>query len=227
MDVKQDGIGPAIAKVLREVGMPFDQTYMTSGSDERSDALVEALPGILMVRTGPIPESWDSSFFDHWRTRGRRGFMAAFREDGLTEAFVEDAQAHGMFIVTRFARSKEDLQRTIDAGADGALTLEIERLVSFLPMPGDTNGDHSVDEADLEVLRANWHSRVSGGASDGDFDRNSVVDEADMQIILRKWGTVARDRIPTNFIVFPLIGAAGLLVLLAYVVWRNRANSEQ
>ena len=225
IDVKQDGTGPAIRAVLEDVGMPLDETYITSGSDERSDALIDALPGILMVRTGPIPESWDASFFEHWRSKGRVGFMASFEGDGLKKVFIDDARAAGMFVVTRFDASAEEIRRTVDSGAAGALSRNIETMVSILPMAGDTNEDKLVDEVDLEVVRTYWHSPVSGGFSEGDFDGNGWVDEADMALLMRKWGVSARDESFTMaFLVFLLLGTAVALTATGLFLRRRRAR---
>lgn len=222
IDVKQDDIGPQIRRVLDEVGMKLSETYMTSGYDERSDALVEALPGILMVRTGAIPESWDASFFEHWKSKGRLGFMAAFKEDGLTEAFVADARAQGMFVVSRFATSAEDIQRSVDAGAVGALTRNIERMASMLPMAGDVNGDHRVDGADLEVVRTNWHAAVAGGYVDGDFDGSGRVDQADLAVVMRKWGTSVHDDSSLPAVIAAFLLAAVVLAALLPSLRRSR-----
>src|SRR3989338_11360623 len=48
--------------------------------------------------------------------------------------------------------------------------------------PGDANSDNIVDGQDYMVLRANYNTQASGGASIGDFDGNARVDGQDYMI---------------------------------------------
>lgn len=50
-------------------------------------------------------------------------------------------------------------------------------------VPGDLDGNGSVDAADLAILLGQW-----GGAGSGDLDASGTVDAADLAILLGAWG---------------------------------------
>jgi hypothetical protein len=49
-------------------------------------------------------------------------------------------------------------------------------------VPGDLNGDGSVDGADLGLLLSNW-----GGSGIGDLSGDGLVDGADLGLLLSAW----------------------------------------
>lgn len=54
--------------------------------------------------------------------------------------------------------------------------------------PGDTNGDLTVDGADLVTLLANFGQTTNAGAAAGDFDESGVADGADLVTLLANFG---------------------------------------
>lgn len=74
-------------------------------------------------------------------------------------------------------------------GQDNSDTvLEISVPVS---LPGDVNGDGSVNSADLDVVRGNWGQTVPPGDSgQGDLSGDGIVNSADLDIIRANWGAV-------------------------------------
>jgi hypothetical protein len=54
-------------------------------------------------------------------------------------------------------------------------------------IPGDLNGDHCVDQADLGILLADWD--CTGGNCPGDCDNDGDTDQGDLGILLANWGT--------------------------------------
>jgi hypothetical protein len=49
-------------------------------------------------------------------------------------------------------------------------------------VPGDLNGDGTVNAADLSILLSNW-----GGAGSGDINGDGTVDAADLAALLAAW----------------------------------------
>ena len=56
-------------------------------------------------------------------------------------------------------------------------------------IPGDVNGDGFVDQADLDIVNANW-GKSSATRLDGDLNGNDVVDGPDYTEVISYWGTV-------------------------------------
>lgn len=68
---------------------------------------------------------------------------------------------------------------------------------SAASVPGDLNGNGTINSQDLGVLLGNWKKRTSTG----DFDGNGVVDARDLSIFMRYWrqsGATAPTAPPTS-----------------------------
>ena len=96
-------------------------------------------------------------------------------------------------------------------------------------LPGDANGDGSVDISDLTVLSQNWedYSEVKTWAQ-GDFNGSGYVDISDLTLLSQYWGlstssfeealaSIGTVPEPTTFAML----IAGLVGLVAYA-WRKR-----
>jgi beta-fructofuranosidase len=89
-----------------------------------------------------------------------------------------------------------------------------------LLIPGDSDGDGDVDEADATRLAANWGTTVTGGARDGDFDGDGLVGSADASIMAANWGRRAGE---AAFVPEPPLAAMFLgAMALATLTWRRR-----
>lgn len=55
-------------------------------------------------------------------------------------------------------------------------------------IPGDTNNDGNVNEADAQTVANNWGLAVGNGAWDGDFNNDNVVNAIDASILAANWG---------------------------------------
>ncbi len=69
-----------------------------------------------------------------------------------------------------------------------------EFTVGGLALPGDANGDGTVDDRDLNVVLAHWGD--AGGWAQGDFDASGVIDDRDLSVLLSHWGDGAAAAIP-------------------------------
>ncbi|NLE36603.1 MAG: PEP-CTERM sorting domain-containing protein [Pirellulaceae bacterium] len=81
--------------------------------------------------------------------------------------------------------------RSDDNGDVRAFSLdEIEITQLDLPaIPGDTNGDNLVDEADAKVLATYWGAAVPvGDIAKGDFNADGIVNALDAAILAAQWG---------------------------------------
>lgn len=85
-------------------------------------------------------------------------------------------------------------------------------VVSQAPVPGDANGDGSVDILDLDILSSNFG--MTGGAiyNDADFNGDGSVDILDLDILSANFGSVTPAAVPepASLIVAVLVGAAGI-----------------
>jgi hypothetical protein len=84
-------------------------------------------------------------------------------------------------------------------------------------VPGDANGDGTVDALDLNTLGVNWQQNVAGGIAEGDFDESGFVDAADLNILGTNWlfgvGEGAAAVPEPNAVALTLAGLLGLLTL--------------
>lgn len=88
--------------------------------------------------------------------------------------------------------------------------------VSFLP--GDANGDGSVDVSDLGILATNYGGTSGFWWSEGDFTRDSDVDVSDLGILATNYGTSASSVVPEPSMFF-LIVLGGLAL-----AWKRRGR---
>ena len=73
--------------------------------------------------------------------------------------------------------------------ATGVFTGVTEQLIN---LPGDLNGDGTVNSSDLDIVRANWGARpLSGEFLMGDCSRNAHVTSGDLDLVRANWGATA------------------------------------
>ncbi|MGD9127657.1 MAG: dockerin type I domain-containing protein [Planctomycetia bacterium] len=54
-------------------------------------------------------------------------------------------------------------------------------------IPGDANGDGTVDSSDATILAGNWQSTANVGWAEGDFNGDGAVDSSDATILAGNW----------------------------------------
>jgi hypothetical protein len=88
-------------------------------------------------------------------------------------------------------------------------------------IPGDTDGNQIVNEADAAVLAGNWGGNVgAGGFGSGDFNADQVVNAADASILAANWG----DHRGEGAAGVPEPGIIGLVVGLVLAALARRAR---
>ena len=92
----------------------------------------------------------------------------------------------------------------------GAVHIDAVSLIAGAPpIPGDANGDGSVDLLDLDILGANFGAMGSASFADGDFNGDGNVDLLDLDILGSNFGTGS----PSTAVPEPI--SLGLLLLCA------------
>ncbi|MBN2293799.1 MAG: PEP-CTERM sorting domain-containing protein [Pirellulales bacterium] len=85
-------------------------------------------------------------------------------------------------------------------------------------IPGDANGDGSVDVCDLGILAANYGGTSGFWWYEGDFTRDGAVDISDLGILAAYYGTSASIAVPEPSMLFLIVlGTAAL-------VWKRRGR---
>jgi autotransporter-associated beta strand protein len=86
-------------------------------------------------------------------------------------------------------------------------------------VPGDANGDGSVNEIDAQALAANW-GKTNASWADGDFNKDGRVNVADAAILAANWGTGPGEATATPE---PSVLAGLLLGLASLALFRRRS----
>jgi len=100
------------------------------------------------------------------------------------------AQGTAEFVLGKGTASTSDFAGTVDEVRfyNGVLTsIQIAALQHAL-IPGDANGDGTVDDEDADIVTGNWGQQVRGAVR-GDFNNDGAVNAADAAILTANWGT--------------------------------------
>jgi len=76
-------------------------------------------------------------------------------------------------------------------------------------IPGDLNGDGTVNSGDLDIVRGNWGQIVSPN-TDGDATGDGFVNSADLDVVRANWGATAAASVPEPATFALLLGLAAL-----------------
>ena len=125
---------------------------------------------------------------------GQVDFAANDGQHG-NELWVTDGTAQGTTLVADIRPGPAGSYPTSMTEVDGELFLtandgvhgrEPWRLMLSKPIPGDANGDGTVDGKDLNIVGLNWQSEANG-IENGDFTGDGRVDAADLNVLARNW----------------------------------------
>jgi len=105
----------------------------------------------------------------------------------------------------------------------GTRTQQHTEQITFVAalLPGDANGDGSVDGSDLNIVLSNYGTTSGATWAMGDFNGDGAVDGSDLNVVLSNYGSTsyAAAAVPESCTLGML--ALGVLGLLAYA-WRKR-----
>ena len=161
-------------------------SYMTGGTDSEAPSttgLVPTVVGGAVDLGGGIPLTFDTSGVD--ATWGSSEVTNPSGELMLGRVTLSD-NAQGTY---KFRIGLDDSGAVFYLGGvivDGAMVLTGS--VPAPAIPGDANGDGSVNETDAQALADNWGAS-SATWSMGDFDGDGVVGPTDGSILAANWGT--------------------------------------
>jgi len=93
--------------------------------------------------------------------------------------------------------------------------IEIEGRVHLIVeyLPGDADGDGTVDEDDASALAANWLKQSGATWAEGDFNDDGVVDDADATILAANWQVSVTASVPEPTMSVLLLALAGGLLI--------------
>ncbi len=104
-------------------------------------------------------------------------------------------------------------ERVNDADDQRAWSID-DIVITTVQVPGDTDEDGDVDQADLETVADNWGSTTATGPEQGDFNDDGVVGPADAAILAAHWGTGTGEEVTGLPEPSVLVGLLGLLLSL-------------
>jgi VCBS repeat-containing protein len=96
--------------------------------------------------------------------------------------------------------------------------------IMVLVLPGDANGDGTVDDADASILAAHWQMQSGATWADGDFNGDGKVDDRDASILAAHWlESLGESSAPVPE---PSILAGLLGIALAGGIWLTQRRKE-
>ena len=134
LDIKLPGIGADIKAALNEAGV--GDTAVWPSQQNNTDAVAQDfkdnLPGSGML-WGEVPTTLDDATFAHLQSLNVVGFDVHYTD--VSQAFMDAAHAHGMFVVVWTALDPDTMLAMIALGADGMETDYPAVLDSLMPPP--------------------------------------------------------------------------------------------
>lgn len=196
------------------------ETVAYHASDEQGDAAE--------IRLDVVPgESYKLQLL-FWRAVGARTFDVSIDgklalDEFNPEVWIDESLEEVAYVYTHEFTAQDEVLTilfepgTADVGNHqpmlNALTLEWMRTTWI---PGDADGDGSVDQTDAAILADHWGA-LDAGWTDGDFNDDGVVNAADAAILAANWGSPAggeaRAVVPEP-LGLVLIGSLGLLLAI-------------
>jgi glycerophosphoryl diester phosphodiesterase len=121
LDLKVEGLGRAVADVLRQLGLPDSSVAIGAWTDSQTKDFVTHVPGAqILLSTGQGLPKWDEEYFRRVRARGSTAFELHI--DVVNEAFIAEAHKHGMPVYVFTINDEPTLRSLIAMGVDGIET---------------------------------------------------------------------------------------------------------
>ena len=133
LDLKMEGMGRAIAEVLRRLGMPPESVLAGTWSPSQANDVAAHLKGAAILAAGDAPTTWDGGYFARERARG-----IAVLEIGAnwSREFVAAANAHGLAVYAYTINDEPTMRELIEMGVDGIETDDPALLLGLLERLG-------------------------------------------------------------------------------------------
>ncbi len=150
LDVKVNGMGPAIRQALLEAGMTPADIWIWAYDDVLRAEFVAAMPAAQVV-IGWFPPTVDDAAFATLRAQGVVGFDFNMNQMRAAPAgFVEAARRNGFFISVYTILDPLTMREAIDLGVDMMETDFPATLLRAIAPLGDMNCDARVNFDDLD-----------------------------------------------------------------------------
>jgi hypothetical protein len=178
-----------------------DVTLGSSNKDNTLFYLYDALTGELVVSNGGSSETQKATTFKNIRVGVEVDSYDVEQPDTMFQGLIDDAQ------IWDLALSEADILKLALNGS----------LFTGSAIPGDTDGDGDIDDADLGTAFANYTGPLGPGvgtktAADGDTDNDGDVDDADLGTAFANYtGPLSAAAVPEPASL-ALLGLGGLLV---------------
>lgn len=119
LDLKENGMGAALAAVLRREDM-LDQIVAMCWNLEQVEDIRKHLPEVPILKLGEVANPMPADFSLHWRRQGCDGFALA--HSSLTPDFMRQAAAAGMGVHTWTVNSPTGMREVLRLGVGGIIT---------------------------------------------------------------------------------------------------------
>lgn len=194
LDVKVDGMGPAIKAALDGAGMTGADIWCWVYSEASRLSIVNNVPGAQIVWSS-APATTDDAAFQALQALGAVGFdlnMSQLRS--APAGFVDGARRNGMFVSVYTILDQQIMLEAINLGVDMMETDFPETLFSLMTppppaCPGDANGDGMVGLPDIAAVINDWGLMVPPGTG-ANLDGSGNLGLSDLAEVIQNWGTV-------------------------------------
>lgn len=119
VDLKVDGMGAIIAKVLRSAGLQNDILVLGAWTEAQTSDAVTHLKGAEILRTDAVPRQWDDAFFERQLARGVIGLEIP---GPWSAELIAAAHRHGMPVYAYTINDEWTMRKLIAMGIDGIET---------------------------------------------------------------------------------------------------------
>jgi glycerophosphoryl diester phosphodiesterase len=119
LDLNAEGLGPRIAELAREVGLPTSSLVVGTWTDSQTADSVRHLQGAQILRTNDDLKGGSPEFIARVKARGVTGFELGAN---WSPEFVEAAHAQGMAVYAYTINDEQQMRRLIAMGIDGIET---------------------------------------------------------------------------------------------------------
>jgi len=120
LDLKEAGLGRAIAEVIRRVGVGRDGYLIGTWYDEQLADARAHNPDATVIHIGAVPDDFTDAWLDARSKAGVAGFSMGARE--LTAAFIAAVKRRGLPVVVWTVNSAKTARALFDAGVTGVIT---------------------------------------------------------------------------------------------------------